>query len=116
FEPGITHATFICYAVIIPVIWFTVHHCFFSSRRGHPRLVSDWSSDVCSSDLRRRRKRRQGGHAGGIERRPGVALRPWPAAKELERRSADAPLTRSHAAARLQLCIAPVAATRGGAE
>src|SRR5437016_1412749 len=26
--------------------WF-----FFSSRRRHTRLVSDWSSDVCSSDL-----------------------------------------------------------------
>src|SRR5262249_58597906 len=25
----------------------------FSSRRRHTRLVSDWSSDVCSSDLRR---------------------------------------------------------------
>src|SRR5262249_52387649 len=25
--------------------------CFFSSRRRHTRLVSDWSSDVCSSDL-----------------------------------------------------------------
>ena len=28
---------------------------FFSSRRRHTRLVSDWSSDVCSSDLRDRR-------------------------------------------------------------
>src|SRR5438046_8693606 len=27
---------------------------FFSSRRRHTRLVSDWSSDVCSSDLWRR--------------------------------------------------------------
>src|SRR5437016_7959227 len=27
---------------------------FFSSRRRHTRLVSDWSSDVCSSDLERR--------------------------------------------------------------
>src|ERR1019366_4854696 len=30
------------------------HGCllfFFSSRRRHTRLVSDWSSDVCSSDL-----------------------------------------------------------------
>src|SRR5438046_10242136 len=27
---------------------------FFSSRRRHTRLVSDWSSDVCSSDLLRR--------------------------------------------------------------
>src|SRR5258706_10992919 len=30
---------------------------FFSSRRRHTRLVSDWSSDVCSSDL-------SGGRAG----------------------------------------------------
>src|ERR1019366_9650401 len=28
---------------------------FFSSRRRHTRLVSDWSSDVCSSDLTLRR-------------------------------------------------------------
>ena len=28
---------------------------FFSSRRRHTRLVSDWSSDVCSSDLHRPR-------------------------------------------------------------
>src|SRR5258706_778849 len=27
------------------------HFFFFSSRRRHTRLVSDWSSDVCSSDL-----------------------------------------------------------------
>src|SRR5437016_13028808 len=26
---------------------------FFSSRRRHTRLVSDWSSDVCYSDLQR---------------------------------------------------------------
>src|SRR5438093_9490222 len=32
---------------------------FFSSRRRHTRLVSDWSSDVCSSDLR---------SGGGMER------------------------------------------------
>src|SRR5574341_2046552 len=29
---------------------------FFSSRRRHTRLVGDWSSDVCSSDLHWRRK------------------------------------------------------------
>src|SRR5262249_7889874 len=29
-----------------------VVHFFFSSRRRHTRLVSDWSSDVCSSDLK----------------------------------------------------------------
>src|SRR5207248_7201238 len=26
--------------------------CFFSSRRRHTRSYGDWSSDVCSSDLR----------------------------------------------------------------
>src|SRR5258706_14298652 len=32
---------------------------FFSSRRRHTRLVSDWSSDVCSSDLRARLRQRE---------------------------------------------------------
>src|SRR5437763_16269512 len=31
---------------------------FFSSRRRHTRYIGDWSSDVCSSDLRGRRKSR----------------------------------------------------------
>src|ERR1035438_3780333 len=31
---------------------------FFSSRRRHTRCLSDWSSDVCSSDLSRRRHTR----------------------------------------------------------
>src|SRR5438045_9654484 len=38
---------------------------FFSSRRRHTRCLSDWSSDVCSSDLRRRRD--LGGHAARLE-------------------------------------------------
>src|SRR5438093_12498788 len=32
-------------------ILFALLLFFFSSRRRHTRLVSDWSSDVCSSDL-----------------------------------------------------------------
>src|SRR5438477_922621 len=32
---------------------------FFSSRRRHTRLTCDWSSDVCSSDLRTKRVRKQ---------------------------------------------------------
>src|SRR5256885_8715647 len=31
------------------------HVFFFSSRRRHTRLQGDWSSDVCSSDLKRDR-------------------------------------------------------------
>src|SRR5262249_58598065 len=39
---------------------------FFSSRRRHTRLVSDWSSDVCSSDLvgTERRRSANGHHQG----------------------------------------------------
>ena len=34
------------------IVFFFFFVCFFfSSRRRHTRLVSDWSSDVCSSDL-----------------------------------------------------------------
>src|SRR5438093_6239504 len=40
-------------------LWFF----FFSSRRRHTRLVSDWSSDVCSSDL-----------AGWCRSRPGPPI------------------------------------------
>src|SRR5436189_4019963 len=31
---------------------FSVFFFFFSSRRRHTRYIGDWSSDVCSSDLR----------------------------------------------------------------
>src|SRR6266480_2896918 len=31
---------------------FVIFFFFFSSRRRHTRLTCDWSSDVCSSDLR----------------------------------------------------------------
>src|SRR5437588_1646693 len=34
---------------------------FFSSRRRHTRSLCDWSSDVCSSDLRPRGRRRSAG-------------------------------------------------------
>src|SRR5438093_10917065 len=39
---------------------------FFSSRRRHTSLVSDWSSDVCSSDLAVERKRIERG-LGALE-------------------------------------------------
>src|ERR1019366_9626946 len=39
---GLVHSTVILCCLLV---------FFFSSRRRHTRLVSDWSSDVCSSDL-----------------------------------------------------------------
>src|SRR2546426_12669776 len=35
------------------LLLFLCFFFFFSSRRRHTRLQGDWSSDVCSSDLRR---------------------------------------------------------------
>src|SRR5437016_10028448 len=66
---------------------------FFSSRRRHTRLVSDWSSDVCSSDLDHpagrhcRRKPRQ--HQPEILGSPSVIVQPamrarWSCAPEIE--------------------------------
>src|SRR5437899_4702129 len=40
-----------CFLVFFVLLFFF----FFSSRRRHTRCLSDWSSDVCSSDLRRAR-------------------------------------------------------------
>src|SRR5438093_11207823 len=37
------------FTLCVTVVLFDLF--FFSSRRRHTRLVSDWSSDVCSSDL-----------------------------------------------------------------
>src|SRR5256886_9045419 len=33
-------------------MWYKIFCFFFSSRRRHTRFDCDWSSDVCSSDLR----------------------------------------------------------------
>src|SRR5205814_7415809 len=35
------------YIILLVIVFFF----FFSSRRRHTRCLSDWSSDVCSSDL-----------------------------------------------------------------
>src|SRR5438046_10760834 len=64
---------------------------FFSSRRRHTRLVSDWSSDVCSSDLNTEiehiaERGREGRQAE--DRRAGGGARhrqcPWPIDEQRE--------------------------------
>src|SRR5262245_62918432 len=37
--------------MMVSLIRMTLFLFFFSSRRRHTRCLSDWSSDVCSSDL-----------------------------------------------------------------
>src|SRR5215213_7017020 len=55
--------------------------CFFfflSSRRRHTSLVSDWSSDVCSSDLAGVREHALiAAIAGAVERREGSRVVRW---------------------------------------
>src|SRR5258706_10676840 len=46
-QPDICRLTCVAKSLRFDVVFFF----FFSSRRRHTRLVSDWSSDVCSSDL-----------------------------------------------------------------
>src|SRR5437867_10173814 len=49
---------------ILFILFYSVYFFFFffSSRRRHTRSYGDWSSDVCSSDLRRSNQRsRRGG-------------------------------------------------------
>src|SRR5256886_5993936 len=48
---------------------------FFSSRRRHTRFDCDWSSDVCSSDLPRRRSRSRAATTRGCARHPARSAR-----------------------------------------
>src|SRR5262245_65056140 len=45
---------------------------FFSSRRRHTRCLSDWSSDVCSSDLAKLKQNQTGVRYGGPVVIPGL--------------------------------------------
>src|SRR5205814_4819365 len=45
---------------------------FFSSRRRHTRCLSDWSSDVCSSDLSEMFGHERGAFTGAIGQRAGM--------------------------------------------
>src|SRR5205814_6440644 len=57
----------------------TQHTLFFSRRRRHTKCISDWSSDVCSSDLAE--------HPNGLGERP-AAVRIEPEARPCSERLA----------------------------
>src|ERR1039457_3305143 len=67
---------------------------FFSSRRRHTRLQGDWSSDVCSSDLKK-------------SNRPALAenLRPNLAFIDSSDRKGICPIPRARARPSLGLCL-----------
>src|SRR6266498_6143548 len=85
---------------------FTFFFFFFSSRRRHTRCGRDWSSDVCSSDLRT-----VGGSAG--RGRPG-ADRGRALLAVFRDRPADARVGGARSEARPEAAHAPRRDRRGG--
>src|SRR5256885_12495632 len=74
-------------------VWYLCRLCvlffFFSSRRRHTRLQGDWSSDVCSSDLRREQRQllvEGGGVRGGARVRPSSTVAAVAASRVSKRR------------------------------
>src|SRR5436853_4163053 len=47
----IVFSVVVCCFCCVCFVFFCFLFFFFSSRRRHTRCLSDWSSDVCSSDL-----------------------------------------------------------------
>src|SRR5437588_7967588 len=48
----VVHCVLIVSLIYLMLIYLFFSYFFFSSRRRHTRSLCDWSSDVCSSDLR----------------------------------------------------------------
>src|SRR5207245_3129555 len=49
---GVLWSCTVCVRLVLRLCMYGVFFFFFSSRRRHTRCYRDWSSDVCSSDLR----------------------------------------------------------------
>src|SRR3546814_2924077 len=48
----------VCSFIVLVYLWFvSVFFCFFKHKTAYEMRISDWSSDVCSSDLGRRCQR-----------------------------------------------------------
>src|SRR5947209_14033305 len=80
------------------ILSFVLSFFFFSSRRRHTRYWRDWSSDVCSSDLRRRGLRAD--RAGAGDHRVPGGLRDPGSGVPARRQSDDTPRRRAGRAAR----------------
>src|SRR5439155_16864483 len=59
------------------LLFFFFFFFFFSSRRRHTRWPRDWSSDVCSSDLRAERSRVLELQGRGIQRSTPLCASDW---------------------------------------
>src|SRR5688572_31362112 len=66
--------TFFFFIFCLFFLSFFFFFFFFSSRRRHTRFDCDWSSDVCSSDLR---ARSPGQRSGVLRPQDHLDLAPW---------------------------------------
>src|SRR5690349_24546588 len=77
-----------------------VFYFFFSSRRRHTRSLRDWSSDVCSSDLKGGTKKQHAEQtftklrAAGVLK-PGLSLTEFDPPKKRDANHDDRPVSRS---------------------
>src|SRR5438093_2176647 len=87
---GCLYMSYFIFIVFFILLLFYMFFFFVSSRRRHTRLVSDWSSDVCSSDLAVRGKEsvhRLDPEAPTAGARPRSARRPETGAVPVPRHS-----------------------------
>src|SRR3546814_6363452 len=57
------------------MFWFLMFFFFFKQKTAYEMRISDWSSDVCSSDLPQRRKPDDRAGHGAAAARRGLRLR-----------------------------------------
>src|SRR5262245_63925724 len=80
------------FLLFLSYFFFFFFFFFFSSRRRHTRCLSDWSSDVCSSDLPRRLRPFQ---LARIPRRHDRPSRPTPSRSDRAGMTSAEPVRRA---------------------
>src|SRR3546814_7967800 len=63
---------YFCYYVLFFACFVLVFFCFFKQKTAYEMRISDWSSDVCSSDLRQLRRSRRPARPRPFPRTYGV--------------------------------------------
>src|SRR5438270_3797226 len=72
---------------LVYIVFFFFFFFFFSSRRRHTRFDCDWSSDVCSSDLKLRGGRHSGVRVLCVPALPALISPSTPACASRRRRA-----------------------------
>src|SRR3546814_4513511 len=86
------HVYFLCYQltlvhIIIHTVLSVIVFFFFKQKTAYEMRISDWSSDVCSSDLLRERRRRRRFARSGCRPRRNRGSSPVPSPAKIGRAS-----------------------------